>query len=275
MAHDHHTYNGLRVSVDGPVASVTIDHPPMNLLDSVLLDDLSRLAAQLESDENVRVAVFDSADPAYFIAHYDVQALLDRPATTRRAGTLKPFHRLMETYRTLPTVTIARIRGRARGGGSEFALNLDMRFGVIGETILGQFETGVGLIPGGSGTQRLAQLVGRSRALEIILSGGDMDARLAERYGWINRALTAAEIGPFVDTLARRIAAFPSHAVKLAKQAVDAAGPPGHEGLLEEAYLFGQALAGTETRKRLRDFLNAGGQTPEGELDMDWLLERL
>src|SRR5437763_17077314 len=162
----------------------------------------------------------------------------------------------MERWRTLPQVTIAQLEGRARGGGSEFALSLDLRFGAIGRAILGQPEVAVGILPGGSGTQRLPRLMGRGRALEAVLGCDDFDAELAERYGWINRALPPAEIGPFVDRLARRIAAFPRLAVRLAKQAVDAAGGALEEGLLEEWRCFNLSLA-----------------DPALDAGMDWALE--
>jgi enoyl-CoA hydratase/carnithine racemase len=233
----HEDYKSLKIRAEDGIASVTIDHPPMNLLDPVLFGELERLVRELEDDDDIRVVVFGSADPDYFIAHYDVQVLLSRPPATGRAGTLKPFHALLERYRTLPKVTIARIEGRARGGGSEFALALDLRFGAIGSAILGQFEVGVGLLPGGAGTQRLTRLLGRSRALEVILGGQDVGAERAEQYGWINKALASEEIGAYVDHLAHRIAAFPAQAVQLAKRSVDAAERlPDYEGLLEEAY---------------------------------------
>jgi enoyl-CoA hydratase/carnithine racemase len=273
MSHD--AYKSLHIRVKHAVASVTIDHPPMNLLDATLFDELRRLANQIERDDEVKVVVFDSADPDYFIAHYDVAELLARPLTTTRAGTLKPFHQLLEQYRTLPKVTIAQIEGRARGAGSEFALALDLRFGSLEHAVFGQFEAALGLIPGGGGTQRLERLLGRARALEVVLSGQDVDAELAEQYGWINRALPSEAIGPFVDRLARRIASYPAHSLRMAKRAVDAAQLPPHEGLLEEAHLFSQALATPETRRRAQAFLEAAGQTREGERDMDSLIDQL
>jgi enoyl-CoA hydratase/carnithine racemase len=180
----------------------------------------------------------------------------------------------MERWRTLPQVTIAQLEGRARGGGSEFALSLDLRFGAVGRAILGQPEVAVGILPGGSGTQRLPRLVGRARALEVVLGCEDFDAELAERYGYINRALPANELGPFVDRLARRIAAFPAHAVRLAKRAVDAAGGPLDDGLLEEAHCFNLTLTDPELDARMEGALAAGAQTREGEIDLPGLIER-
>ena len=179
----------------------------------------------------------------------------------------------MERWRTLPQVTIAQLEGRARGGGSEFALSLDLRFGAVGRAILGQPEVAVGILPGGSGTQRLPRLMGRGRALEAVLGCDDFDAELAERYGWINRALPPAEIGPFVDRLARRIAAFPRLAVRLAKQAVDAAGGALEDGLLEESHCFNLTLADPDLDARMQGALAAGAQTRAGEMDLPALIE--
>jgi enoyl-CoA hydratase/carnithine racemase len=168
----------------------------------------------------------------------------------------------------------AQLEGRARGGGSEFALSLDLRFGAIGRAILGQPEVAVGILPGGSGSQRLPRLMGRGRALEVVLGCEDFDAELAERYGWINRALPADELGPFVERLAHRIAAFPPQAVRLAKRAVDAAGGSLHDGLLEEAHYFALTLADPELDARMEGALALGAQTREGELDLPGIIDR-
>jgi enoyl-CoA hydratase/carnithine racemase len=169
-------------------------------------------------------------------------------------------------------VTIAQIEGRARGGGSELALSLDLRFAAIGRALVSQPEVAIGIIPGGSGTQRLGRLLGRGRALEAVLGCEDFDAELAERYGWVNRALPADEIGPFVDRLARRIAAHPPEAVRLAKQAVDAALPSPRDGLLVEGHAFQQSLADPALDARFDAALDAGAQTRAGELDLTNLL---
>jgi enoyl-CoA hydratase/carnithine racemase len=175
----------------------------------------------------------------------------------------------------MPKVSIAKIEGRARGGGSEFVLSLDMRFGALGRAILGQPEVGVGIIPGGSGTQRLPRLMGRSRALEVVLGCDDFPADLAERYGYINRALPPDEIGPFVERLAYRIAGFPAQAIALAKASVLSAELPTVEGLIEEAHFFNQSVATDAAQKRMKKFLELGGQTHEVELDLTGLVEKL
>ncbi|KAA2252552.1 enoyl-CoA hydratase/isomerase family protein [Solihabitans fulvus] len=269
-------YASMRVSIDNGVAFVTIDHPPMNLLDVSLLAELDRFQTEVRNDADVRVVVFDSADPDYFVAHFDVANILNRPPSPPLApGELSAYQQLLERYRSLPQVTITVIEGRMRGAGAEFALAFDMRFGAVGLAVLGQPEVGLGLVTGGGATQHLPAMMGRARALEILLGSGDFDAVAAERYGWINRALPAEQIGSFVRELALRIASFPTYAVRLAKQAVDLPATPLHDRLSEEARLFIQAKAEPEAIRRMRAFLASGGQTREGELDMEILLAKL
>jgi enoyl-CoA hydratase/carnithine racemase len=269
-------YSTLQIARAGGVATVTIDHPPMNLLDLALMTDLDRLGRELEADTETRAAVFQSANPDYFIAHADVSLIQRLPSIAPpRSSELSFFHEMVERYRRLPCATIGAIEGRARGGGSEFLLSLDMRFGAIGQCVVSQPEVALGILPGGSGTQRLPRLLGRARALEAILGCEDFDAERAERYGWINRALPARELRPFVAALAARIASFPREAIALAKRAVDAAGADLREGLLEENHLFNQTLALPETRARMAAFLASGGQDPVAELDLGPLLAKL
>ncbi|GAG99719.1 unnamed protein product, partial [marine sediment metagenome] len=176
-------------------------------------------------------------------------------------------HQLQEVYRTMPKISIAKIEGRVRGGGSEFVLSLDMRFGAIGKAILSQLEIPLGIIPGGGGTQRLPRLIGRSRAMEVVLSGSDYPAELAERYGYINRALPPEEITPFVEELAYRIASYPAETIAAAKKAVLLAlEKPVVEGLLEETHLFNLTCCSPAAKERMSLFLEIGGQTREGEL---------
>src|SRR5262249_38455782 len=158
------------------------------------------------------------------------------------------------------------IEGRARGGGSEVALAFDMRFGTLGSTLLSQPEVAVGIIPGGGGTQRLARLVGRGRALEIVLGAQDLTADVAERYGYINRAFPEGEMRPFVDALARRIASFPADAVRLAKEAVSINDGALHDDLRREAQLFARSYLLPDARARMEAFMAAGGQTRAVEL---------
>jgi len=274
MAYDG--YSCLKIRSDRGVLFVTIDNPPINLLDLPLMQEIDRLGREIEADDNVKVVVFDSANPDFFIAHADVNLILQLPTEVPpKADSLGPFHAMVDRFRTMPKVSIAKIEGRARGGGSEFVLSLDMRFGALGRAILGQPEVAVGIIPGGGGTQRLPRLLGRSRALEVILGCDDFPADLAERYGYINRALPPDDIGPYVERLAYRIASFPAEAIALAKASVAAAELPTVEGLLEEAHYFNQSAATDAARKRMRRVLELGGQTREAELDMSGLADLL
>ena len=166
--------------------------------------------------------VLSSANPDFFIAHFDVSLILQFPTDRGPAAVdqSNPFHVMCETFRTMPKATIAVIEGRVGGGGSELALSCDMRFALRGRAVFNQPEVALGILPGGSGTVRLPRLIGRSRALEVVLGCDDVDADLAERWGWVNRTLDAPELWPHVDRLAERIAAFPPHAVAAAKASV-------------------------------------------------------
>lgn len=262
-------FASLRIAVAAGIARVTIDHPPLNLLDATLLDDLDRAGRALAADDAVRVVIVDSADAGFFIAHADVRGMVGRgDARAERRERLSRFAEMTERWRTMPKATIAVIEGRARGGGSEFALALDMRFAARETAILGQPEVALGIPPGGGATQRLPRLAGRGRALEIVLGGDDFDADTAERYGWINRALPAAELHAFVDRLAARIAVFPAPAVAAVKAAVECAEPAPLDGLREEHRLLRRALATPEATAAMERFLAAGGQTREYERDL-------
>lgn len=269
-------FETLRVSVADGVAEVVIDHPPMNLLDLAMMRDLDRLGRELEADPELRAAVFRSANPDYFIAHADVSLILTLPTEVPpKADAVGGFHTIVERFRTMPLATIGQVEGRARGGGSEFLLSLDMRFGAIGRAFFSQPEVALGILPGGSGTQRLPRLMGRGRALEAILGCADFDAETACRYGWINRALPADEIGAFVDALARRIASFPKEAIALAKESVDQAEGTTEAGLIEEAHNFNRTLALEEAQRRMKAFLASGGQDPVKELEIAELFPAL
>jgi enoyl-CoA hydratase/carnithine racemase len=263
-------YTTLQVRVEDGIALATIDHPPINLFDAALVVEMDRFGREVAADPDVRVVVVDSANPEFFIAHADLNLILQLPSEPQEPPSELPFFTAMvERFRTMPKITIAVIEGRARGGGSELVLSMDMRFAALGRARLAQPEVALGIIPGGGGTQRLPRLVGRSRALEVIAGCDDIDAEVAERWGYVNRALPQDELRPFVDALARRIASFPAEAVAHAKAAVLAAEPDPVPGLLEEARRFNETLALEETRARMEGFLAAGGQTREVELELD------
>jgi enoyl-CoA hydratase/carnithine racemase len=267
----------LDVEVRGAAAFVTISNPPVNVITMALLAELDTLSAKLKADPALLVVVFKSADPDFFLAHFDVSAILDRPIghEPQRDAQLKAFHALCERFRTMNKVIIGQIEGRVGGGGSELSASFDMRFGVRGKTIINQMEVPLGILPGGTGTQRLPRLLGRGRALEVILGADDLDAETAEKWGYLNRIFEPDEIGPHVERLAERIASFPMPAVRLAKESVNAADRPWLEGLFEEAYLFARLLATPEAQANMRRFLEIGGQTREGEMRMGELSAEL
>ena len=272
-----YSYSLLNVEIANRVATVTVNNPPINLITLQLYGELSALSRELTADPELTVVVMKSADPDFFLAHFDVGAILRFPTDgeAQYSPELNDYHQMCENFRTMDKVTIAQIEGRVGGGGSELASSFDMRFGVRGKTTINQMEVPLGILPGGTGTQRLPRLVGRARAMEIVLAGDDLDAETAERWGYLNRIFAADEIGPYVDKLARRIASFPVEAVRLAKEAVTAADQPLSTGLPTEAYLFQRLLRTEGAQRNMKRFLEIGGQTREGELQVGELARRL
>src|SRR5258706_8714095 len=230
-----------------------------------MVRQLSRLLDEIEQDPAVRVIVFESAHPGYFLGNYELPGLQTLPPAGPKAGTLTPFHLLPERYRTSPKVSIACIDGRTSGGGSEFTMALDMRFAAKESAIFLQQDVVGGFIPRGGATQRLPQLVGRARALEVILSAEAVDADAAERYGWVNRSLPRAELSPFVQQLAFQIAFLPGYTLQMVKQAVDEGLPSFYDGLREEAYLCTLSRSFPESVERIEHILAHGAPTEEIE----------
>jgi enoyl-CoA hydratase/carnithine racemase len=267
MAYDD--FKTLRVQLTDGVARVLLDNGPINLLDKPLFKELLRLVDQLAIDDQVRVVVLASANPDYFIAHFDVGLILrfpaDPPGAPDPEAPLSNFHRLCETLRTMPKATVTVIEGRAGGGGSELALSCDMRFALRGKAVFNQPEVALGILPGGSGTVRLGRLLGRGRALEAVLGCDDIPADLAEAWGWVNRTLPADALWPHVNRLAARIASFPPHAVAAAKASVLQAESGVLDHLRAEAQAFQGTLSGPGTRDAMERFLDLGGQTVDGE----------
>lgn len=263
---DYSQYQSVRVSVADGIARVCINNGPINLFTRPMLLEMMPLAEALSRDDDVRVVILHSANPDFFIAHFDVGQILqypvDRPVSTIEP---KPFHVMCEHFRTMPKATIAVIEGRVGGGGSELALSFDMRFALRGKAIFNQPEVALGILPGGSGTVRLPRLIGRSRAMEVVLGCDDVDADLAERWGWVNRSLPAETLWPHVNRLAQRIASFPRHAVIAAKASVLSADKGVMDDLMREAALFQGTLGGPGTRAAMERFMATGGQTHAGE----------
>lgn len=248
----------------------TFAHPPINLIDPDTIVELGELVTRLEADHDVKVIVFDSADPDFFLAHYDVLVDRARTAAMPKGPTgMHPWLDVLARLSRVPAVTIASIRGRARGAGSEFALACDMRFASAEKAVLGQFEVGVGAVPGANPMARLAGLIGRGRALEVVLGADDYSGELAERYGYVNRALPDAELEEFVDSFARRLAGFEKHALMRTKAFVDELSLPDDSVFppaLDEFYI---STARPETRQRLARLLERGLQTRSGlELEL-------
>jgi enoyl-CoA hydratase/carnithine racemase len=258
-------YTALRVELADGIATVTIDNPPINLFDLTLYRELSELAPALGADDDVRVVVLQSANPEFFIAHFDVGLIVKFPRDMPAPTELGPFHLMCEALRTMPKASIVKLEGRVGGGGSELISSCDMRFAAIGRAVFNQPEVALGILPGGSGTQRLPRLIGRSRALEVILGCDDVDAVTAERWGWVNRVLPPDELRAFVDRLAARIARFPAHAVAAAKASVTRAEAGVVDQLLAEGDAFTATLPEPSTRAAMERFLAGGGQTIAGE----------
>jgi enoyl-CoA hydratase/carnithine racemase len=265
-------YKLFQFKFDSGVAFVSINHPPINLLDEVLSQEFDKLGRELEADESVRVVVVQSALPDFFIAHSGLGRVGAASKVVSHTRSFRLTQTIGERFRNMPKATITKVEGRARGGGSEIALAMDMCFAALGKAIFGQPEVAIGLVPGGGSTQRLPRLMGRGRALEVLLGCNDLSAELAERYGYINRALPADELTPFVEKLAHRIASFPAHAIAHAKAAVDmGAFSSMAEGLLAEAHESDLSVASEVTQARVREALKVGAETYEGELEMDYL----
>jgi len=206
---------------------VTFDHPPLNIFGPQTIPQLNEIITALENDEHVKVVVFDSAVEGFFLTHYDFLAKLEDLTGLPPGPTgLEALPDLLVRLSRAPVVSIALIRGRATGVGSELALASDMRFASREKAILSQWEVGVGLIPGGGPMARLPRLMGRGRALEVLLGADDIRGDLAELYGYVNRALSDADLDAFVDALATRIASFDKRAIIDTKNLVNAASLP-------------------------------------------------
>ena len=265
------TYQTLHVGSGGDgVLTAVIDAPPMNLIGPELVRDLVALFGALESGHQARVMVLESADPDYFVPHVDLTKVPEYTAEAAKAGGPGDaslgmlWHKLSE----LPVVTIAKIRGRARGAGSELALACDMRFAARENAVFGQIEAGVGAAPGAGGVQHLGRLLGRGRAMEVILGADDFGAEVAERYGWINRALPDADLDAFVSRLAQRIASFPADGVLTAKRVLNELAMPAADAIRADAVRFRQLVAAEGAQAHTAALFAQGLQT-RGPLELD------
>ena len=262
-------FETLRTRSEGRILFAEIDSAPMNLLGPAMVRDMVSLISLLDTGESYRVVVFSSANPQFFIPHVDVTQVQAYRSEAARLTGEDSLGLLLRRLSTTKAVTIAQIDGRVRGAGSEFALACDMRFASKENAIFGQPEAGTGLVPGAGGVQHLARAMGRGRALEVLLSADDYNADLAERYGWINRALPSAELLHFVASLARRVASFPPSVLEDIKERVNAITLADSADFRIDSDLFGAAVRTPVVMRRMQALLARGMQTP-GELELNF-----
>jgi enoyl-CoA hydratase/carnithine racemase len=236
--------------------TITFSNPPINMFVPTTIVELGALISDLEADPSVKVVVFQSANPDFFVAHLDVAKAAERPEV------LGLWRELVLRLASTPVVSIAKVRGRTRGIGNEFVLACDMRFASLQSAVFGQPELGVGLVPGGGALEWLPRLVGRSRALEIVLSADDFDADIAERYGWVNRTLDDGDLDSFVDALVLRLTSFDREALAAAKAQVNRFGMPTAAELQSSNDLFFPLLALPGARARRAKVRNLGYGVP-------------
>jgi enoyl-CoA hydratase/carnithine racemase len=260
----------LRVIEETPAYwRVVFDYPPFNVVDATMFQGLQDVLARMDVSPSLRVIVFESAIHEFYLSHFD---LTGKTGNITIAVGPSGLPILTDTFVRLtrsPVASIAKIRGCVRGVSSEFVLACDMRFASRENTLLGQPEVGVGVHPGGGGTERLPPLVGRGRALEIILGANDFDGDAAERYGYVNRALPEAELDGFVDALARRIASFDQRAVAAAKNLVNQVSLPTADQLLNALNSFQTALTWTEAQRRIQVLVRRGLQQ-DSDFERRW-----
>ena len=259
----------LRIVEETPAYwRVLFDYPPLNIVGAGLFERLQDLLARMDASPSLRVVVFESANPEFYLAHFDLTDTAGSIGLIKTAGP-SGLPMLMDTFVRLtksPVVTIAKIRGRVRGVGSEFVLACDMRFASREKAVLAQVEVGAGVHPGGGGTERLPLLVGRGRALEIVLGANDFDGETAERYGYVNRALPDTELDAFVDVLARRIASFDRRPIAAAKHLINQVSLPPADRLLDALNSFSTALTWPEAQQRFQALFKRGLNRP-GEME--------
>jgi enoyl-CoA hydratase/carnithine racemase len=242
---------------------VTINHPPLNIFGPDTIPQLNEVITAIETDEEVKVVVFDSAIEGFFLTHYDFLAKVEDTTSLPPGPTgLQPLPDMLVRLSRAPVVSIASIRGRATGVGSELALACDMRFASREKAILSHFEVGAGIVPGGGPMARLPRLMGRGRALEVLLGADDIPGDLAERYGYVNRSLPDAELDDFVDALATRIASFDKRAISETKRFVDVASlPPDYEIAPEWDVCFASIMR-PPAQERIKKLMEHGFHKP-------------
>jgi len=267
----------IDVTIDGRLATVVISNPPANVITQELYIELLKLSEAVATNPDLTVILFKSADPDFFLAHFDVELILSFSVKgeAERSTDENPFHQMCQRFRTMDKIGIAQVEGRVGGGGNEIIANMDMRFGVSGRTKINQMEVPLGILPGGTGTQQFTRLLGKSRALELMLSGEDLDAETAYQWGYFNRLYAAGDIDAAVGALAKRIASYPPEAVRLTKRSVNGVDGNAEDGLFDETWFFQRLIRTDAARAKMAQFLEIGGQTREGELVVNKLVDRL
>jgi enoyl-CoA hydratase/carnithine racemase len=259
------SYGPLQVATEPGLAVVTIDNPPTNLVDGVFVMGLLGLLDALDDRPGIRVVVFRSADPDFFLMHGDVRALLQIPQSEHRDVDAPNIAALaFERLSASSYLSIGLVDGAARGGGCEFLSALDVRYGSP-RTVIGQPEVAMGILPGAGGTSRLPRLVGRDHALEMILTGRDYDADEALALGWLTAIVPSDEIDAYVLEVARRVARMPAASVAAVKRVVDATSADINRALVVETNELGALTAAGAQQAPMQRFIDAGGQTREGE----------
>jgi enoyl-CoA hydratase/carnithine racemase len=226
------------------VWTITFSNPPINMFVPSTIVELLGLMSELEADPSLKVIVFQSGNPEFFVAHLDVGKAAEQPEV------LGLWHDFVLRLSSAPVISVAKIRGRARGIGNELVLACDMRFASRQTALFGNPEVGVGLVPGGGALEWLPRVVGRSRALEFVLSGDDYDADIAERYGLVNRTLDDADLDSFVEMVVRRMASFDRETLAAAKRQINRFGRPTATELQSSRDVFFSALASSSAQAR-------------------------
>jgi enoyl-CoA hydratase/carnithine racemase len=242
---------------------VTFDIPPLNIFGPANIPQLEQVVFAIETDPSVKVVVFDSAVERFFLTHYDFLAKPEESTKFPPGPTgLQPLPDMLVRISRADVVSIASIRGRATGVGSELALASDMRFASREKAVLSQWEVGAGLVPGGGPMARLPRLIGRGRALEVLLGADDVDGELAELYGYVNRSLPDSELDDFVDSLAKRIASFDKQAIADTKRLVNLASLPPDSEISPEWGAFLNSLGRTASQERIKRLMERGFHKP-------------
>jgi enoyl-CoA hydratase/carnithine racemase len=267
-------YSTLHLSIADGIAEIVLDNPPVNVISAVMMKELDSVLGEFRGDDAVRVIVFSSANPDFFLAHVDMHILDQEDVLSELAAAtsngVNVFQAVGELLRNQPQAIIVKLAGKARGGGAEFVAAADMVFAATETAGIGQIESLMGIVPSGGGTQYLLERVGRNRALEIVLTGDLYDATTAAAYGWINRAVPAAELDEFVDRLAHTIAALPDGVALRAKEVFSPVRPL--EGYAREETAWSSLIEGPIARRLMSRALELGAQTPQGEADLEQLM---